>query len=85
MFVSRSRARKAKKHTEPVEAPLESSTGTPVESPFGRSGRKMLINAQTPEELRIAMHRGLGAAREVMAELARGRIDPAAGHVIDVS
>jgi len=27
----------------------------------------------------------LAAARDVMAELARGRIDPALGHVIDVS
>ena len=35
--------------------------------------------------LRIVTHRGLDAARSVMAELARGRIDPAAGHVIEVS
>lgn len=35
--------------------------------------------------LRIVTHRGLNAALHVMAELARGRIDPAVGHVIDVS
>jgi len=35
--------------------------------------------------LRIVTHSGLAAARDVMAELARGRIDPALGHVIDVS
>ncbi|MCW5657964.1 MAG: DUF2855 family protein [Burkholderiaceae bacterium] len=35
--------------------------------------------------LRIVTHKGLAAARDVMAELARGRIDPAVGHVIDLS
>ena len=35
--------------------------------------------------LRIVTHGGLEAARTVMAELASGRIDPAVGHVIDVS
>jgi hypothetical protein len=35
--------------------------------------------------LRIVTHHGLAAARDVMAELASGRIDPALGHVIDLS
>jgi hypothetical protein len=34
--------------------------------------------------LRIVTHHGLEAARGVLAELARGRIDPAAGHVIEL-
>ena len=34
--------------------------------------------------LHIVTHHGLEAARGVMAELARGRIDPAAGHVIEL-
>jgi hypothetical protein len=44
---------------------------------------QQVLAGPTPA-LRIAMHRGLEAAREVMAELARGRIDPALGHVIDL-
>jgi hypothetical protein len=43
-----------------------------------------VLSGSTPA-LRVVTHRGLAAAREVMAELARGRIDPAAGHVIDLS
>jgi len=35
--------------------------------------------------LRIVRHRGLAAARDVLADLAGGRVDPATGHVIDVS
>jgi hypothetical protein len=54
-----------------------------VEDSQGRFLQQML-SGPTPG-LRIVMHRGLAAARDVMAELARGRIDPAAGHVIDVS
>ena len=45
---------------------------------------QQMLSGPTPS-LRIVMHRGLAAARDVMSELARGRIDPAAGHVIDVS
>ncbi len=44
---------------------------------------QQMLSGPTPH-LRIVMHRGLAAARDVMAELGRGRIDPAAGHVIDV-
>jgi hypothetical protein len=43
------------------------------------------VQSGASPSLRIVMHRGLAAARDVMSELARGRIDPAAGHVIDVS
>ena len=45
---------------------------------------QQVLSGPTPA-LRIVRHAGLAAAREVMAELARGRIDPALGHVIDVS
>lgn len=45
---------------------------------------QQMLSGPTPG-LHIVMHRGLAAARDVMADLARGRIDPAAGHVIDVS
>jgi hypothetical protein len=54
-----------------------------VEDSQSRFLRDMLSGAEP--RLRITMHRGLRAARDVMAEMARGRIDPAAGHVIDVS
>ena len=42
------------------------------------------LSGPTPA-LRVVTHSGLAAARDVMAELAHGRIDPAVGHVIDVS
>lgn len=45
---------------------------------------QQLLSGPTPG-LRIVTHSGLAAARDVMAELARGRMDPALGHVIDVS
>ena len=45
---------------------------------------RQMLSGSTPG-LRIVGHSGLAAARDVMAELARGRIDPALGHVIDVS
>jgi hypothetical protein len=45
---------------------------------------QQMLSGPAPS-LRIVMHRGLAGAREVMGELARGRIDPSAGHVIDVS
>jgi hypothetical protein len=45
---------------------------------------QQVLSGPTPA-LRVVRHAGLTAARDVMAELARGRIDPAAGHVIDVS
>jgi hypothetical protein len=44
---------------------------------------QQVLSGPTPA-LRIVTHRGLAAARDVMADLARGRIDPAAGHVIDL-
>jgi hypothetical protein len=44
---------------------------------------QQVLSGPTPP-LRIVNHRGLAAARDVMADLARGRIDPAAGHVIDM-
>jgi hypothetical protein len=44
---------------------------------------QQVLSGATPA-LRIVTHRGLDAARDVMAELAGGRIDPAVGHVIDV-
>jgi hypothetical protein len=45
---------------------------------------QQMLSGPTPA-LRIVMHKGLAAARDVMAEVARGHIDPALGHVIDVS
>lgn len=45
---------------------------------------QQMLSGPTPS-LHIVMHRGLASARDVMGELARGRIDPSAGHVIDVS
>lgn len=45
---------------------------------------KQMLAGPTPG-LRIVRHGGLAAARDVMAELSRGRVEPAAGHVIDVS
>lgn len=45
---------------------------------------QQVLGGDTPG-LRIVTHRGLAAARDVMAELARGRIDPSIGHVIDLS
>jgi hypothetical protein len=45
---------------------------------------QQMLSGPTPG-LRIVTHGGLEAARAVMAELASGRIDPAVGHVIDVS
>jgi hypothetical protein len=45
---------------------------------------QQVLSGSTPA-LRVVTHSGLAAARDVMAELARGRIDPALGHVIDVS
>jgi hypothetical protein len=45
---------------------------------------QQVLSGPTPA-LRMATHRGLAAARDVMADLARGRIDPAVGHVIDLS
>jgi hypothetical protein len=44
---------------------------------------QQVLSGSTPA-LRIVTHGGLGAARDVIAELARGRIDPAVGHVIDL-
>jgi hypothetical protein len=44
---------------------------------------QQMLSGPTPG-LRIVTQRGLDAARGVMAELARGRIDPAVGHVIDL-
>ena len=54
-----------------------------VEDAQSRFLRQML-SGPTPG-LRIVRHTGLAAARDVLAELARGRVDPATGHVIDVS
>jgi hypothetical protein len=45
---------------------------------------QQVLAGPTPA-LRVVMHRGLAAAREVMSELASGHVDPAVGHVIDVS
>ena len=45
---------------------------------------QQVLSGPTPG-LRIVVHRGLAAACDVMAELARGRSDPALGHVIDIS
>ena len=54
-----------------------------VEDSQSRFLRQMLSGSSPA--LRIVMHRGLDGAREVMGDLARGRIDPSVGHVIDVS
>jgi len=54
-----------------------------VEDAQGRFLQQMLAGP-TPG-LRIVRHTGLAAARDVLAELARGRVDPATGHVIDLS
>ena len=54
-----------------------------IEDSQGRFLQQVLAGP-TPA-LRIVTQRGLAAARDVMADLARGRIDPAAGHVIDIS
>ncbi len=45
---------------------------------------RQMLSGPAPA-LRIVRHTGLTAARDVLTELARGRVDPATGHVIDVS
>jgi hypothetical protein len=54
-----------------------------MEDSQGRFLQQML-SGSTPA-LQIVRHSGLASARDVLADLARGRVDPAVGHVIDVS